>query len=221
MARVNLDSKVIEKLRKVSSTLSIDTKSVPDIIEKLCDKALELSNLVIKLSLVSKRTTLKEFLKELFYLEKLLTNKEKIMFEIYRESYNIHTISLKSIIKRLSWQKLCTTQEAKTLVDKLEEQGLILKIKKCPQCGTPFYYLPDVCENCGHIFILQKVNFKDKRFRPRFAIEITESGKSYVNELITSYIYMYAFFNSWNRYIGQKKSFKLFLISSDEYKCTK
>jgi len=140
----------------------------------------------------------------IFYLEKLLTNKEKIMFEIFRESINNHTTSLKSIIKRLSWQKPCTTQEAKTLVDKLEEQGLILKIKKCPQCGTSFYYLPDTCENCGHIFILQRVKFKDKRFRPRFAIEITEAGKFYVNELINVYIHIYVFFDTWNRYIGLK-----------------
>ncbi len=209
MARIALDTKIIEKLRLVSSKLNIKTSSVPDIIERLCDKTLELSKLVMKLSLVSKKTTLKDLFKELFYLEKLLTNKEKIMFEIFRESHNNHTISLKTIIKRMSWQKPCTTQEAKTLIDKLGEQGLIFKIEKCPHCGTPFYYLPDFCENCGHVLILQKKKFKDKRFRPRYAIEITDEGKSYVIELINSYIYMHAFFNSWNKYIGLKEASEL------------
>ena len=204
MARIAFDTNTIEKLKSISSKLNIKAKSVSDIIEKLCDKALELNKFVKKLSITSKKTTLKDLFTELYYLEKLLTKKDKVMFEIFKESYNNHTLSLKSIIKRLSWQKKCKTQEAKTLIDRLEEQGLILKIEKCPQCGTPFHYLPDVCEKCGYIFILQKIKFKDKRFRPRYAIEITEEGKSYVNELINSYIYLYAFFDKWNKYIGLK-----------------
>lgn len=206
MALINLDLKIIEKLKLASSALSIDAKSVPYIIEKLCDKAFELSKFVMKLPLMSEKNTFKDFLKELFYLEKLLTNKEKIMFEIFKESYNRNTVFLKLIIKRLSWQKSCncTTQQAKDLIDELVDQGLILKIKHCPQCTTPFYYLPDMCENCGYIFIRQKIYFKDKRYRPRFAIEITDRGKSFVNSLIKRYLYIYNFFHKWNKYICLK-----------------
>jgi len=203
MARFTLDIKLIEKLRSVSSELNIKAKRISDIIKKLCDKALELNKIVKQLSLVSKITTLKDFFQELFYLEKLLTKKDKIMFFIFKESYNNHTVFLKSIIIRLSWIKPCKTQEAQNIISKLEQQGLVSIIKNCPQCGASFYFLPNMCKNCGYRFILQKVTFKDKRVRPRYAIDITENGKKFVNELIDAYINIYAFFNVWNKYLNK------------------
>ena len=204
MARIAFDTKTIEKFISISSKLNIKAKSVPDIIEKLCDKALELNNLVQILSLASKKTNLRDLFQELISLEKLLTKKEKIMFFIYKEWYNKRTVFLKSIIKRLSWLKTCTTQEAQNIKGDLEKQGLVSIIKDCPQCGASFNFLPNECENCGHIFISQKVNFKDNRSRPNFEIKITDKGKDFVNELINTYVYVYAFFNKWNEYIGLK-----------------
>ena len=204
MARIALDKNMIEKLKSTSLKLNIKAKSMLVIIEKLCDKALELNRLVQKLSLASKKTTLRDLVQELIYLEKMLTKKEKIMFYIFKEHYNNHTVFLKSIIKRLSWRKPCKTQEAQNIIRGLEKEGFILVIKNCPHCRASFNFLPNICENCGHIFILQKVNYKDKRFRPRFAIEITDKGKDFVNELINTYVYVYAFFNKWNEYIGLK-----------------
>ena len=204
MARIAFDIKTIEKLKSISSKLNIKAKGIPDIIEILCDKALELNKLVQILSLASKKTTLRDLFQELVYLEKMLTKKEKIMFYIFKERHNNRTVFLKSIIKRLSWIKPCKTQEAQNIIQGLEKEGFISIIKNCPHCGTSFNFLPDICENCGHIFILQKENFKDKRVRPRYAIEITDKGKIFVNELINGYIYIYAFFNMWNRYIGFK-----------------
>ena len=204
MARIAFNTNTIEKVKSISSKLNIKAKSMPDIIEILCDKALELNNLVQILSLASKKTTLRDLFQELISLEKLLTKKEKIMFFIYKEWYNKRTVFLKSVIKRLSWLKTCTTQDAQNIKGELEKEGFISIIKNCSHCGTSFYFLPDICENCGHIFILQKENFKDKRARPRFAIEITDKGRVFVNELINGYIYIHAFFNMWNRYIGFK-----------------
>jgi hypothetical protein len=202
MARFAFNSEMLEILKFTSTELNINSESVPDLIEKLCNYALELDKFVKKLSLPSKKCSLKDLFQELLLLEKMLTKQDRVMFFVFKESYNNHTISLKSIIRRLSWQKDCTTQEAKTLIDKLEKQGLILKIEKCPQCSTPFYYLPDECENCDHIFIGQKINFQDKRFRPRFAIEITDAGKSYVNELIEGYMYIHKFFHKWSKFVS-------------------
>jgi hypothetical protein len=195
---------MLEILKYTSTELNIKAESVPDLIEKLCNYALELNKLVKKLSIQSKKCSLKDLFQELLFLEKILTKKERVMFFIFKKSYNNHIISLKSIIKRLSWQKDCTTQEAKNLINKLEKQGLVLKIEKCPQCGTPFYYLPNVCETCGYIFIRQKLQFQDKRFRPRFAIEITNKGKSFVNNLMEGYLHIHNFFHKWNKYICLK-----------------
>lgn len=202
MARITLDSKTFEKLRLVSSELNIKTKSVPDIIERLCGKTLELSKLIMKLSLVSKKTTLKDLFLELKYIDKLLTKKDKVMFYILKEFNNNRTVFLKSIIKRLSWSKPCKTQEAQNIVRNLEKQGLISLIKSCLQCGTSYNLLPDICDQCGHIFILQKMKFKDNRLRPRFAIELTDKGKFYINELINAYSHVYSFFNIWYKYLS-------------------
>ena len=219
MARVAFDTKTIEKLKSISSKLNIKAKSVPDIIEKLCDKALELNTLVQILSLASKKTTLKDLFKELLYLEKLLTKKDKVMFYIFKEFYNNRTVFLKSIIKRLSWQKPCKIQEAQNIIRDLGNQGLISLIKGCPECGVSFNFLPDKCENCDHVIILQKIPYKDKRLRPRYAIEITAKGKKFVNGLINAYIYIYAFFNIWNRYIGlnKQKKVKTFLHDNSNF----
>jgi hypothetical protein len=200
MARITFESKTIEKLKSTSSQLNIKGKSISDIIDKLCEKALELSDNVKRLSFISKKNTLKDLSMELYYLDKRLIKKDIVLFEILKESYNNRTVFLRTIIKRLSWQKPCKTQEAQNIIRDLVKQGLISLIKSCPECGISFYFLPDKCENCGHIFILQKENFQDKRLRPRYAIEITEKGKIFVNELINAYIYIYAFFNKWNKY---------------------
>ncbi len=197
------DTKIIEKLRSVSSELNINEKKVPDIIDILCDKAIDLNKNVKNLSLMPKKTTFKDLFQELFYLEKLLTKKDKVMFFIFKESHNNNTVFLKSIIKRLSWKKPCKIQEAQNIIRDLAKQGLISIIKKCPQCGTSFNFLPDFCESCGYKLLLQKINFKDKRLRPRYAIDITEKGKKSVNELIYAYINIYTFLNVWNKHLNK------------------
>ncbi|MFX1305154.1 MAG: hypothetical protein ACFFBV_13030 [Promethearchaeota archaeon] len=149
--------------------------------------------------------------KQLFYFEKKATKKERVMFFILREAHNNRTVFLKSIINRLSWTKPCTIQEAQNIIGRLEENGLISIIKKCPACDTSFNFLPNYCRNCGYKFIKQKVTFNDNRQRPRYAIEITDKGKSYVKELIESYLYINSFFASWNKYLGSC-SFENFIL---------
>lgn len=204
MTRIAFDIKTLEKVKLISSQLNIKAKSLPDIVKKICDKALKLNNLVQILSLGSKKTNLRDLFQKLISLDKLLTKKERVMFFIYKEWYNKRTVFLGSIIKRLSWSRTCILQEAQNIKGDLEKQGLISIIKDCPHCGVSFNYLPNECENCGHVFILQEVDFKDKRSRPNFEIKITDKGKHFVIELINSYIYVFGFFYKWNEYIGVK-----------------
>lgn len=202
MTRIAFDIKTIEKLESISSRLNIKANGVPEIIEKLCAKALKLNNLVQILSLASKKTNLIDLFKQFKSLDYLLTKKKIIMFFIYKEWYNKRTVFLESIIKRFSWLKTSSLQTALNIKDELKDLGLISIIRDCPQCGASFTSLPDECEKCGHIFILQEVHFKDNRYRPKFEIKITEKGKYFVNELINASVYVYAFFNKWNEYIG-------------------
>jgi len=202
MARIACEMKTIKKLELTSSRLNIKTTSVPDIIEKLCDKALELNGRIKNITQIFKKSTLRDLFKQLYYLEIKATKKEKVMFFIFKEMYNNRTVFLKSIIKRLSWIKPCTTQEAQNIIRKLERQDLISIIRKCPRCHTSFNLLPNTCENCGHIFILQKISFEDNRLRPRYAIEITEKGIEFVKELIETYHHINSFFFAWNKYVN-------------------
>ncbi len=202
MVRIVCEMKTIKKLESTSSSLNIKATSVPDIIEKLCDKALELNKIIKNITQIFKKSTLNDLFKQLYYLEKKATKKEKVMFFIFKEMYNNRTVFLKSIIKRLSWIKPCTTQEAQNIIRKLERQELISIIRKCPKCYTSLNFLPDACENCGHIFILQKISFVDNRLRPRYAIEITNKGVEFLKELIEAYYYLNSFFYAWNKYVN-------------------
>jgi hypothetical protein len=131
------------------------------------------------------------------------------MLFIFKETINNHTIFLKSIIKRLSWVKPCTPQEALNIIKNLETQGLILVIKKCQNCGINYNVIPYKCENCGHIFILSKNSFENKRLRPRFIIEITKMGISFVNHLIETQFYVNSFFQVLQRYKYTKNSVEI------------
>ena len=121
------------------------------------------------------------------------------MFFILKEVSNGITVFLKSIINRLSWIKTCTTQAAQNIISELEKTGLITKVKECPNCKTIFRLLYHQCENCGKKLILQNIYFKDKRLRPRYAIEITDKGRNFVKEWVQSYLSIDSFFNTWNR----------------------
>ena len=67
-----------------------------------------------------------------------------------------------------------------------------------------FNSLPNTCKDCGHLFILQKVYFKDRRLRPRSAIEITNLGKKIIYELINEFYHINSFFRAWIKYINLK-----------------
>ena len=165
---------------------------------------LEQNKIIKKRSESSEKFTLSDLFKQLFYLEKKITKKEVVLFFILRETHNKRTVFLKSIMKRLSRLKSCTPQEAQNIARDLKRQGLILIIKNCPKCGMTFNSLPNVCKDCGHLFILQKVSFKDKRLRPRSAIEITNLGKKIIWELINEFNHINSFFRAWVKYISLK-----------------
>jgi len=204
MVRIACEMKTIKKLELTSSRLNIKTTNVPDIIEKLCDKALELNGRIKNITQIFKKSTLRDLFKQLFYLEIKAIKKEKIMFFIFKEMHNNRTVFLKSIIKRLSWIRPCTTQEAQNIIRELEKQELISIIRKCPRCYTSFSLLPNTCENCGYAFILQKISFEDNRLRPRYAIEITDKGVEFIKELIEAYHHINSFFFAWNKYFSLK-----------------
>jgi predicted transcriptional regulator len=159
---------------------------------------------------VSNKNNVNLLFKQLCSFEEKATKQERIMFFILKEIHNNQTVFLKSIMHRLSWKKPCSTQEAQNIIKCLEKHGLISIIKECPTCSTAFNYLPNYCKNCGYKIIKQIISFKDKRLRPRYAIEITEKGREFVNELITSYYNIYSFFNTWSNSINHKltKSFQ-------------
>ena len=163
---------------------------------------LEPIKIMKKRSGVSENSTLPDLFKQLFCLEKHITKKEVVLFFILRETHNKRTVFLKSIMKRLSRLKSCTPQEAQNIARELNRQGLISIIRKCPKCGMTFSSLPKACKDCGHQFILQKVSFKDRRLRPRSAIEITNSGKKIINELINEFNHINYFFRAWIKYIS-------------------
>lgn len=204
MAHIAFKIDTIVKLESVSSSLNIKAKSVQEQVEKLCDKVLEQNKIIKKRSGLSEKSTLSDLFKQLFCLEKKITKKEVVLFFILRETHNKHTVFLKSIMKRLSRLKSCTPQEAQNIARDLKMQGLILIIKKCPKCGMTFNSLPNACKDCGHIFILQKVSFKDKRLMPRSAIEITDSGKKLICELINEFKHINSFFRAWTKYTRLK-----------------
>jgi hypothetical protein len=184
MVRIAFEKKTIRKIKSIRANLKIKSTSVPDIIEELCDLVLELYSTIKNMLKTSKKGTLRDLFKQLSYLEKNTTKKERVMFFILKEVSNNRTVFLKSIINRLSWTKPCSTQEAQNLFKGLEQEGLVLIIKHCPSCKTFFNLLPHFCEKCGHKFIQQKIFFNDKRSRPRYAIEITDKGRLYVKEII-------------------------------------
>ena len=204
MAYIAFKIDTITKLESVSSSLNIKAKSVQEQVEKLCDKVLEQNKIIKKISGPSEKSTLSDLFKQLYYLEKKTTKKEVVLFFILRETHNKRTVFMKSIMKRLSRLRSCTPQEAQNIARKLKRQGFISIIKKCPKCGMTFNSLPNACKDCGHLFILQKVSFKDKRLRPRSAIEITNSGKKIICELIVEFIHINSFFKAWIKYISLK-----------------
>ncbi|MFX0024501.1 MAG: hypothetical protein ACFE9S_19460 [Candidatus Hermodarchaeota archaeon] len=165
-----------------------------------------LFNPLVNLKKVSIKNRVNVLFKQLYSFEEKATKQERIMFFILKETYNNRTVFLKSIMNRLSWKKPCSTQEAQNIIKCLERQGLILIIKACPTCSTAFNYLPNYCKNCGYKIIKQIISFKDKRLRPRYAIEITEKGKEFVNELIIAYYNIYSFFNTWSNSINHKST---------------
>jgi hypothetical protein len=204
MVRIAFEKRIIKKLESVRVRLEIKTTSVPETIEKLCDRVFELNNIVKNTIKTSKKHTLLDLFKQLLYLEKNTTKKKKVMFFILKEVSNNRTVFLKSVMNRLSWIKPCSTQEAQNLIRKLERLGLISIIKRCPNCITFFNFLPHQCAKCGHKFIQQKITFKDKRLRPRYAIKITDTGRLYIKEIIESYRYINSFLRTLNNYIRLK-----------------
>ena len=142
MVRIAFEKRIIKKLESIRVRLEIKTTSVPEIIEKLCDIVFELNNIVKNTIKISKKHTLLDLFKQLLYLEKNSTKKEKVMFFILKEVSNNRTIFLKSVINRLSWIKPCSTQEAQNLIRKLERLGLISIIRHCPNCKTFLNFLP-------------------------------------------------------------------------------
>ncbi len=204
MAYIAFKTDTITKLESISFSLNIKAKNVQEQVEKLCDKVLEQNKIIKKISRPSEKFTLSDLFKQLFYLEKKITKKEVVLFFILKETHNKRTVFLKSIMKRLSRLKSCTPQEAQNIARDLKRQGLISIIKKCPKCGMLFNYLPNVCKDCDHLFILQKISFKDRRLRPRSAIEITESGKKLIGELINEFNHINSFFRAWIKYIRLK-----------------
>jgi len=165
---------------------------------------LEPIKIMKKRSGVSENSTLPDLFKQLFCLEKHITKKEVVLFFILRETHNKRTVFLKSIKNRLSRLKSCTPQEVQNIARELKRRGLISIIKKCPKCGIAFSSLPNACKDCGHLIILQKIYFKDRRLRPRSAIEITNLGKKLIYELIDEFNHINFFFRAWIKYISLK-----------------
>lgn len=202
MVRIAFEKKIIEKIKSLRVSFKIKAISVPEIIEELCLKVFELNNAIKNIEKSSGQNTLTDLLIQLLYLEKKATKKERVLFFILKEGINDRTVFLKSIIKRLSWKRPVTTQEAQNIIIKLEKQGLVSVVKHCPNCKTDFKFLPHQCEKCGYKLILQDVSFRDKRLRPRYVIEITVKGIDFVKELIKSYHYIDSFFSAWEKYFS-------------------
>ncbi|KKK59562.1 hypothetical protein LCGC14_3033150 [marine sediment metagenome] len=199
MVRIAFEKKTIKKLGSIRFHLKMNATSVPELVDELCDTVSELNNIITHIKKTSKNNTLLELFKQLLYLEKKSTKKERVMFFILREVSNGHTVFLKSVMNRFSWLKTCSTQNAQNLISELEKNGLITIVKECPNCKTIFRRLHHQCENCGKKLILQDIYFKDKRSRPRYAIEITDKGRVFVREWVHSYLSLDTFFNTWKR----------------------
>jgi len=199
MVRIAFEKKTIRKLESIRVHFKMKAESVSELVDELCETIYELNSIIADLVKISKKNTLLDLLKQLLILEKNSTKKERLLFFILKELSNSRTVFLKSIINRLSWMKPCTTQEAQNIIKTLEKQELVIIIKECPNCTASFHLLFDRCENCGNKLILQNVYFKDKRLRPRYAIEITDKGKLFVREWIQSYLSIHSFFNIWNK----------------------
>ncbi|MFW9821589.1 MAG: hypothetical protein ACFFE4_01555 [Candidatus Thorarchaeota archaeon] len=197
MVRVAFNADLIKKVNSTSKNLRIKGETIPEKIDKLCNRALDLKKNLFETSQNVKIYTFRDLLNQLHYWEKKATKKEKVMFLIFKELINNRTTVLKSILKRLSWNKPCRIQEAQNLIKNLEKQGLVLRVNNCPNCKSPFNYLSDNCEKCGYELIIQEVDMQDKRLRPRYAIMITEKGITFVKELMTEYHQIHHFFITW------------------------
>lgn len=207
MVRIAIEKKTIRKLGLIRVHFKINNAgSMSDIIEELCNIALELNRIIQNITIPLNNWSLKDLFRQLYALEKTITKKERIMLFVFKETINNRKIFLKSIIKRLSWVKPCTLQEALNIIKKLETQGLILTIRKCQKCGINFNVIPYKCDNCGHIFILNKNSSKNKRSRPRFIIEITKLGISFVNHFIETQFYVNSFLQVLQSYKYTKNS---------------
>jgi hypothetical protein len=193
MVRVALDSELIKKLELTRVRLRIKARLIPQLLDQLCDKALELNTLLAFTSKNRKKNSLREFMNQLYSWEKKATKKERIMIFVFKESLSGRAIFLKSIIKRLSWTKPCTTQEAHNLIERLVKEDLVFILRNCPKCGTLLRFNSNTCEMCAHKLFSKGFDFKDKRARPRYAIQITDKGREYVKLLISEFLYIHSF----------------------------
>ncbi|MFX1487566.1 MAG: hypothetical protein ACFFBI_00340 [Promethearchaeota archaeon] len=194
-------SELTKKVDSTCSILGIKAPRLPDKIDQICDKALELHSLLIQFRMSTKKYSFKDLLNQLNYVEEI-PQKDLVMFYIYTESLRHRTVIYKMIMKRLSWSKskVCSLQAVENLIEDLEKEGLTIRIRNCPRCNKSFNHLPDKCEFCGHVIITQKLTFKDKRSRPKLAVELTENGRYYVRELIKTYRTISSFFLAWYKY---------------------
>ena len=200
MTRFAIGKKMPKTLELVRSRFQIEETNISAIVEILCDKILDLNNTINIIGETNEKFTLPDLLKQISYLSQRTTKKERILFFIFEETKRNRTVFLDSITKCLLLKNPCSRQEALNIVEDLEKKELIIRIRGCPACETPFINLAIQCDKCGHQLILQPVSFKDKRSRPRFAIEITKKGRLYLKETMRAFFNINSFFAVWRNF---------------------
>jgi hypothetical protein len=149
-------------------------------------------------------SNIRVLLEELLHFHRKTTKNDQVLFHILRGTVNNQIAVNKSIQKWLSLNKVCGVQEAQNIINSLEKQGYINKIRKCPNCEFDFTTVPEKCPNCGSELKLACETPNDRRNRPHYMVEITEKGISYVMEIIESFNKTNSFFSKWKVYLLQK-----------------
>jgi predicted Zn-ribbon and HTH transcriptional regulator len=140
-------------------------------------------------------------LDEISNLDKLLTKEDCTLLLILTETHKNRLVVLKSIIRRLSLTKKCSLYDAQNIINSLKKKQLVEVIRNCPKCGLAFSYLPITCEECGYHFNVLTTLENDKRCRPKYIVDITEKGRSYISTKIDTISKANSFISKWRDFV--------------------
>ena len=96
----------------------------------------------------------------------------------------------------------------KPIVDALEDEGKLIKNRKCPHCdydyGIRDQGIPEICVDCHQPIFPEEIKSKKASSRPNYTVKLTESGEAELKEVIDSFIKACYFCFEWLKFSNSK-----------------